>query len=62
MSQHHGHRPFFVLIDFFPTTGLYRDGKEYEAQHVMVTPAIGYLKKNLNIFSPPLPVELQHVS
>lgn len=36
-----------------------RDGREYEAQHVMVTPAIGYLKKNLNIFSPPLPEKLQ---
>lgn len=40
----------------------YRDGREYEAQHVLATPALGYLKKNLNLFSPPLPERLQQVS
>ncbi|KAK8382101.1 hypothetical protein O3P69_015216 [Scylla paramamosain] len=44
----------------FPIIIRCRDGKEYEAQHVMVTPSIGYLKKNLNIFSPPLPTRLQN--
>lgn len=48
--------------DFNCHDEFYRDGKEYEAQHVMVTPAIGYLQKNLSLFSPPLPKSLQQVS
>lgn len=36
-----------------------RDGREFEAEHVMVTPSIGYLKAHLKLFSPPLPRGLQ---
>lgn len=35
------------------------DGKEYEAEHVIVTPSIGYLKEHLHMFSPGLPSNLQ---
>ena len=53
---------FFYSSYIFNILAFYRDGREYEAQHVMVTPSIGYLKKNLNMFSPPLPTKLENVS
>lgn len=43
----------------FPVIIRCKDGREYEAQHVLATPALGYLKKNLSLFSPPLPEILQ---
>ncbi|XP_042203782.1 spermine oxidase-like isoform X3 [Homarus americanus] len=36
-----------------------KDGSEFEAQHVIVTPSIGYLKSHSSLFSPALPTKLQ---
>ncbi|XP_068202521.1 uncharacterized protein [Palaemon carinicauda] len=36
-----------------------KDGREYEAEHIIVTSSIGYLKEHLHMFSPALPNHLQ---
>ncbi|KAK4290332.1 hypothetical protein Pmani_032145 [Petrolisthes manimaculis] len=43
----------------FPVLIKCRDGSEYEAQHVIVTSSIGYLKSHPHLFTPPLPTKLQ---
>ncbi|XP_069942539.1 uncharacterized protein [Cherax quadricarinatus] len=46
----------------YPVIVKCKDGDEYEAQHVIVTSSVGYLKKNTNLFSPALPKVLQQMS
>ena len=36
-----------------------QDGDTYTADHVIVTPSLGFLKENLSIFEPPLPEQYQ---
>nr|XP_045601691.1 spermine oxidase-like isoform X1 [Procambarus clarkii]XP_045601695.1 spermine oxidase-like isoform X1 [Procambarus clarkii] len=51
----------YVRLDgtTYPVIVKCKDGSEFEAQHVIVTSSIGYLKNNPNLFFPALPRRLQ---